>query len=331
MGQALTTAHYLVFNLLRDQLFGKLTVTKADLTGRTYLVTGANSGLGLAVSVHLAQTQEKGEAAKREIIAQTGFSGDIQIWDLDMEAFSSVVQFAERAKTSLDRLDGAIMNAGVISKEWDLTTDGWERTLQVNSPSTGLLGVLLLPILQATSRLAVPNPNASPQVLPHLTFVGSGAQFRARFTARNSPNILQTLNTDTPIIKKDRYETSKLYSLFLARAVSRLPKRKDDVHPGLVVTGIGRAFNFGSFVTAVWNLLGWTPAEGALNLLYGVLSPTPPGAYVRVCQVSEPPAWVKTTTGEEIQKRRGTSLSKFGGRFLQRWTALSTFRVAMSF
>ncbi|KAJ6566761.1 hypothetical protein B0H19DRAFT_1138548 [Mycena capillaripes] len=328
MEHVLASTHYLIFGLLRDQLFAKLTPTYADLTGRTYLITGSNTGLGLGVAVHLARLNAarlvlgvrslaKGEAAKREIVAQTGFSGLIDVWELNMESFVSVKRFAEQAKTSLTRLDGAILNAGIHAKEWNVTADGWERVLQVNVLSTGLLGVLLLPLLQKTTRLPEPNPNASP-VLPHLTITGSGAQYRAKFTAKTAPEILKTLNINTPGVKGDRYETSKLFNLFLAREMAQLRQAEgvivNVVHPGLVVSEIGREYNLGAFVRFLWRWLGWTPAEGSLNLLYGVLSPTPPGAYIATCEVREPPTWVKTRAGAQVQKRAWNEMVEVWGR-----------------
>ncbi|KAJ7509771.1 hypothetical protein B0H11DRAFT_1257718 [Mycena galericulata] len=269
MGQALATANWFFVHLLYDQLFAKLRTTHADLTGRTFLITGANAGLGLALAIHLARlhparlilgvrSSDKGEAAKREIVEQTGFAGRIDVWELDMELFASVVQFAKRAEAELERLDGAVLNAGVHAKEWEVTVDGWERVLQVNILSTGLLGVLLLPLLQATTRLPAPDPNASP-MLPHLTITGSAAQFRAKFIAQTAPKILEALNDPTQVVHKERYETSKLFSLFLARAISGLRKAEGVVvnvaHPGLVVTDIGRDYKFGPAVKYVYCLL----------------------------------------------------------------------------
>jgi hypothetical protein len=52
-----------------------------------------------------------------------------------------------------------------------VTDDGYEQTLQVNDLSTGLLGVLALPILEKTSKL--PPLETSPWFKPHLTVVTS--------------------------------------------------------------------------------------------------------------------------------------------------------------
>jgi hypothetical protein len=124
--------------LVRVQLFAKLPDTHADLTGRTYLITGSNTGLGLALAIHLARLNpaqiilavrdlKKGKTAKESIIAQTGYTGSLEVWELDMASFASVRRFAERANATLKRLDGAVLNAGVNSPKWEATADGWER------------------------------------------------------------------------------------------------------------------------------------------------------------------------------------------------------------
>ncbi|KAJ7714728.1 putative WW domain-containing oxidoreductase [Mycena metata] len=123
-----------------DQMFAKPrgTDTYEDLTGRTFLVTGSNTGIGFALATHLACLQpaqlilamrdlKKGEVAKDSIIAQTGFKGALEVWELDMVDFASIKRFAERANTNLKRLDGANLNAGINNWNWAMTADGWER------------------------------------------------------------------------------------------------------------------------------------------------------------------------------------------------------------
>lgn len=73
--------------------------TPGALTGRTAVVTGANSGLGLETAVHLARldpkllilavrTRSKGEAAREEVAERSGLEkGRIEVWEVDMASF----------------------------------------------------------------------------------------------------------------------------------------------------------------------------------------------------------------------------------------------------
>ncbi|KAJ7742986.1 hypothetical protein B0H14DRAFT_2478168 [Mycena olivaceomarginata] len=187
---------FLLFGFLPDQFSSKLPVTHVDLTGRSFVVTGSNTGLGLATAIHLARMKpallilavrdlKKGMVAKDQVIAETGFAGRLEVWELDMADFGSVKRFVEMVNT-LERLDGAILNAGINVPSWDVTVDGWEKTFQVNMLATGLLGVLLLPLLKKTSQLPLPYPDAH-ELSPHLTITGSGAQFLALFPEKRLP------------------------------------------------------------------------------------------------------------------------------------------------
>ncbi|KAJ6514865.1 hypothetical protein C8R47DRAFT_1206227 [Mycena vitilis] len=312
MGQ--TFSYALTF--FRVQLFPKLVDTHADLTGGTYLITGSNTGIGLALAIHLARLNpaqlilavrnlEKGEAAKQTIIAETGFKGTIEVWELDMADFASVKRFAERANTSLTRLDGAVLNAGINVWDWGTTADGWERMLQINALSTGLLGVLLLPVLQATSKVPLPHPEPTP---PHLTITGSDAMFITKFPERSAPKILETLNDKKKSSDMvDRYTLSKLFDLFIAREIAKLPLAQgvvvNVVSPGLCASDIARDLNLSSFALSIATRLAFTTAKGSLNLLYGVLRPTPPGAYIYETKVVNPPAWTRKKAGLELQAK----------------------------
>ncbi|KAJ7850538.1 putative short-chain dehydrogenase [Mycena leptocephala] len=308
MGQAFGRLRYLFFTFLPDQLLAKLPVTRADLVGRTFLVTGSNTGIGLALAIHLARLNpghlilavrdlRKGEMARQEIVAQTGFTGLLEVWELDMAEFGSVKRFAERANSTLKRLDGAVLNAGIHAKN---------GTLQVNVLSTGLLGILLLPLLHSTARLPPPHPDAS-QTPPHLTFTGSGALFLASFPEKTAPNILQVLNDEGKTNAKDRYPTSKLLDLFLAREIAGLPKAQgvvvNVVDPGLCISELGRDMDLKPAVLFILMRLGWTTAKGALNLLYAVLTPTPPGAYISAGEIRQPSSWSRSRDGLRVQKQ----------------------------
>lgn len=74
-----------------------------------------------------------------------------------MDDYDSIRALVKRA-SELDRLDVAILNAALGPKNFKLSPYGWERALQVNSLSTALLGLMLLPILRNSNRTGVPKP-----------------------------------------------------------------------------------------------------------------------------------------------------------------------------
>jgi NAD(P)-dependent dehydrogenase (short-subunit alcohol dehydrogenase family) len=151
-----------------------------SFAGQTVIVTGGNSGLGLAAAIHYVRlnaatviittrTAARGEAAKAEIEELTGRKDVVQVHVLDMSTFAGVKAFVDNLispSSGLARIDTVLLNAGCIEFTHTPSPDGWEADLQVNTLSTTLLALLLLPWMR---RLAPKSP--TPQ---HLTIVGSG-------------------------------------------------------------------------------------------------------------------------------------------------------------
>lgn len=101
-----------------------LLVTKETCAGATYIVTGANSGLGFETAKRLASLGARkviiacrnvraGETAKAEIEAATKTSNVVEVWTLDLASYESVKAFVRRAVDGLERIDALIENAGV--------------------------------------------------------------------------------------------------------------------------------------------------------------------------------------------------------------------------
>ena len=124
--------------------------TAADLpsfTGRTVIVTGANSGLGAVTARELAakgakivmavRNTEKGEAAAQQI------TGQVEVRRLDLQDLSSVRQFAD----GIDKADVLINNAGIMAAPYALTVDGFEGQIGTNHLGHFALTNLLLPKL----------------------------------------------------------------------------------------------------------------------------------------------------------------------------------------
>ena len=129
-------------------------VLNADLTGKTVIVIGANTGLGFETAKHLAtmnparlvlgcRSKERGEAAlqrkdsfllfPRRSSTVTGLVETTQytraeLWLIDLANFASVKAFADKVTDELDRVDILIENAAVATFKYSVTVDGWENT-----------------------------------------------------------------------------------------------------------------------------------------------------------------------------------------------------------
>ncbi|KAJ7714753.1 hypothetical protein B0H16DRAFT_1617929 [Mycena metata] len=319
---------YLLFSFLPDQFFTKLPVIDADLTGRTVVVTGSNTGLGLSSAIHLARMKparlilavrdlKKGNAAKEEIISETSFAGRLEVWELDMADFGSVKRFVDQANTTLERLDSVILNAGINVPSWDITVDGWEKTFQVNMLATGLLGILLLPLLKKTAKTPLPD---APPMAPHLTITGSGSHYLALFPEKDAPEILKALNDESRSIKRDRYPTSKLLILLYTRVLAQLPAAEGVIinvsDPGLCISSIGSEYNLGAFSMFLIRRIAWTTTMGSLNLVYAALKPAPSGSYISYCELRPTLPWSTSEDGLRVQK-------KIWNEMVEVWSAAS--------
>ncbi|GAA2035370.1 oxidoreductase [Pseudokineococcus marinus] len=130
-----------------------------DLSGRTALVTGANSGLGLHVSRALAQhgarvlmgarDRDRGEAAVARVRGAAPLA-TVELVDVDLGSLAAVRAAAEdvRSRTD-DRLDLLFANAGVMAVPRRETSDGFELQLGTNHLGHFALVGQVLPALLA--------------------------------------------------------------------------------------------------------------------------------------------------------------------------------------
>lgn len=95
-----------------------------SMQGKTVLVTGANSGMGLATTVEMARrgatvimacrSLKRGEEALAEAVRQSG-SSQIRLMLCDLASFDSIRAFAGAFTAEYPVLDGLINNAGVVA------------------------------------------------------------------------------------------------------------------------------------------------------------------------------------------------------------------------
>jgi NAD(P)-dependent dehydrogenase (short-subunit alcohol dehydrogenase family) len=138
----------------------KWTVEDAgDLSGRTAIVTGANSGLGYEVTegfaragtrvVMACRSTDRGAGARAEI-RETVPGADLDVLELDLASLASVASFAERFRSEYDDLHVLCNNAGVMAIPRSETEDGYETQFGVNHLGHFALTGRLLPDLLDT-------------------------------------------------------------------------------------------------------------------------------------------------------------------------------------
>lgn len=136
-------------------------------SGKTYIVTGANIGIGLECAKHLVRLKAKrvilavrsetrGKGALDEIETETGRRGVAEVWLLDLASFDSIKAFVGRVE-QLDRVDGLVSNATAALAEWTLS-EGIETTITVNVIGTILLSVLMMPFLKRFAKRSGTKP-----------------------------------------------------------------------------------------------------------------------------------------------------------------------------
>lgn len=114
-----------------------------NLSGKTAIITGGNTGLDFKAAVQLLSLQlshlilpvrylPKGEEAGTTL-RQRYPHAQIEVWSLDMSQYNSILAFANRVTSQLSRIDIVLLNAGVIRLDSNLVqSTGHEETLQVN-------------------------------------------------------------------------------------------------------------------------------------------------------------------------------------------------------
>ncbi|KRX72470.1 Bifunctional coenzyme A synthase [Trichinella sp. T6] len=154
------------YGVVRGQLYlfsfyfkGSQFYGKEKCKGRIYVVTGANSGIGKeivrelnyrgAVVYMACRSMEKGYSAINDLV-KLGCSADrLHILELDQSSFESVKAFVDKLNNLTNKLDGIVLNAGVMYvPRYQLTKDGHEYIWQVNYLSTVLLCESLIPLLE---------------------------------------------------------------------------------------------------------------------------------------------------------------------------------------
>lgn len=260
--------------------------------GKTILITGATSGIGFEASLKFlrqgcstliigSRDLDRGEKVKNILESCTGRIGVIQVFALDMSSFQGVSEFVSRVTSTTPNhrpLDIVVLNAGIMRRDYVLSPDGWEDTLQVNTLSTAMLAELLLPKLHASS--STTGETNTSHTTPHLVIVSSGTALRVSSKHLLTPTpplpssisrrpLLNYLNQ--PATRK-KYAISKLLIEYIAQRIAKYlltPSGQLDiivttVKPGLCASSLSRQYTAhwtGRWAVAVFNYLFARTAE----------------------------------------------------------------------
>lgn len=246
-----------------------------DQSGRVAVVTGSNSGLGLAIAHQLARSgahvvmacrnQAKAEAAASSITAGSP-KGSVEVRRLDLGDLGSVAAFAEGYRSDHGRLDLLANNAGLMAVDHSRTVDGFETQFGVNHLGHFALTGHLLPVLEATP--------------------GSRVVSHASFGHRPGKLVL-----DDPNFERRRYNRwvayfqSKLANLLFSNELQRRLAARGSVtislaaHPGYSHTELGVGDGGAANKVNEWGarFIAMPAEKGALPFLRAATDPAAQG------------------------------------------------------
>ena len=245
-----------------------------DLTGRTAIVTGANTGLGLETARALAEhgatvvlavrNLEKGQAALASIRARRK-DARVSLHALDLSSLESVRRAAGELAAAHERIDLLVNNAGVMYTPKSRTADGFELQLGTNHFGHFAFTGLLLARLLATPGARIVNVSSI------------GHRIRSAID-------LADLHFEKGYGRVAAYGRSKLANLLFTYELQRRFERAGAktaalaAHPGMSATELTR--NMPAFIRVLEPLLlplAQTAAMGALPQLRAATDPAAVG------------------------------------------------------
>jgi NAD(P)-dependent dehydrogenase (short-subunit alcohol dehydrogenase family) len=246
---------------------------EANLTGKTALVTGANTGIGKEIARDLARlnarvllacrSEERGRAALEDIVADTG-NHATELRLVDVSSRASVLAFAAELRAKEPELHILVNNAGVWVDDRATSADGIELTWATNVLGPFLMMRELLPLLEKSGK-----PGATARIV------------------NVASEMARSLDLSDVELKRRGYDGMTAYSQSkaadrvltwaLARRLQAAAKSvtANAMHPGWVATEItSRERSVKNIVaTAAGKLFARTPAHGADTASWLAASP----------------------------------------------------------
>ena len=230
------------------------------LQNKTAIVTGANSGMGMATVralsdmgakvIMLCRSEKRGTEALEKLSSEK--YRDLELILCDLGNYDSIRAFANIVRRGYDNIDILVNNAGFISLDRQETGEGLERQFGINHIGHFLLTMSLLDLMREGGRIVN---------------VASGAHKTGKIHFDDI-----NLNKGFNVIKA--YSQSKLANVLFTRELARRVKDRgitvNCCHPGAVATNIGidRDTGFGKTVTRLLKPFFQTPEQGARTAIF---------------------------------------------------------------
>jgi NAD(P)-dependent dehydrogenase (short-subunit alcohol dehydrogenase family) len=244
-----------------------------SLEGRTCLVTGATSGIGLETAVGLAERgahvviagrdARRAEIARADVTRRSG-NRNVDLLLADLSAQAEVRKLADAFLSGYPALHVLVNNAGAVWNRRELTVDGLEATFAVNHLAYFLLTHLLLDRIRASAPARIVNVASDAHRFGSIDWDDLQSERRYR---------------GLPVVSGLRvYATSKLANLLftaeLARRLAGSGVTANSAHPGMVATGLGKNNGaLGEIGALLVRPFARTPAQGAATSIHLASAP----------------------------------------------------------
>ena len=238
-----------------------------DLSGKTIIVTGANSGIGkfaarglasMGASVTMvARSRERGEKALKEVQTASG-SNNVRLMLCDLSSQVSIREFAAAFESENDRLDVLLNNAGSNYFKRHESVDGLELTFALNHMGYFVMTNLLLNIIKASAPARIVNVSSDEHRVDRIAF----------------DDLQREQDYGTNVYAETKL-MNVLFTYDLARRLEGTGVTVNTMHPGFSRTNFGRRDNgfLGKFFVPVASLFGRSPERGAETAIYLASSP----------------------------------------------------------
>ncbi|EFH79770.1 SDR family oxidoreductase [Ktedonobacter racemifer] len=270
----------------------------SSMQGKICMVTGANSGIGKATALALAQMgatvvmvcrdRARGEEARSEITTKSR-NNTVDLLQADLSSQQSIRQLVENFQHHYTHLHVLINNAGAaFTGRRRETMDGLEMTFAVNYLAPFLLTHLLLNVLKASAPARIVNVSSNSHEAGYIQLDDLQAEHHRSMRA---------------------YEQSKLavvlFTYELARRLQGTGVTANCLHPGFVATHIGQR-DVGPAVRLLVKGIGsfgTSPQEGAKTSIYLASSPQVEGVTGQYFVKSIPKRSASISYDESLQRQ----------------------------